>query len=187
VGLTLEVAGSALSSYGYFNGFSFRDNGGKVSATNVFGTPDNSHEVFGDPSGQAPANVGVTTPGVATGVGGLVNPFASSGAMFVITDFNSFEANFRSPHGDLLSAGSITPVFGFTSDLPPTFDTGSIQDGASANGTVPTPEVPTNVNTMSSPEPSGLTLFALGGALTFLGLARRRLGLSFHRKEGLPH
>jgi hypothetical protein len=132
---------------------------------------------FGAPAG-GPANYlgafGASAPpgvaGVSSGHSATGPPQAPGAAISVTTDFpllvfpasGSLQANFALVTG--LIAGHESVLWGYTSDLAPSFgNTGITDHGSVANGSVPT-----NV-----PEPASLVLAAFG-ALGFVGYARRK-------------
>ncbi|MCC6123383.1 MAG: PEP-CTERM sorting domain-containing protein [Pirellulales bacterium] len=144
---SVSVPNAAVTSHGVFPTVGFTSGGVNVSVAVDLGPS----AIPGDPSGIALA----PAPGVAV-VAGLVVPFyqAAGGGSQLTT--------FLFPN---LAAGGTSSVWGYTSNLPPSWGTTSIQDGGTnASGTVPT----------TVPEPSALLLLGLGSlALIFVRRQRR--------------
>jgi hypothetical protein len=145
---SVSVPNTAVTSHIVFPTVGFTSGGVNVGAVVDLGPS----AVNGDPSGisLAPA------PGVRL-VGGLVVPF------YQAAGYGSQLTTFLYP--DLVNGG-VSSLWGYTSNLPPSWGVTSIQDnGTNASGTVPT----------TVPEPS---IFAM------LGLASLSILLVWRRRKG---
>jgi len=114
-----------------------------------------------------PAAAGNTSPAV-TGVSGASGSVGTSGlttASVSLLTPTSLLANFLQPDGLVIPAGGQSDIFGYTSNLPPAFTTGSLQDdGTSAVGTIPG----------AVPEPSSIVMIATAAVSVGAVLSLRR-------------
>jgi hypothetical protein len=150
---SVSVLRANVLSDGALTSLSFAQVTGGSAATSFLGP------LAASPGNISPAVTGATTTEAMTRTApGTVAP------SLLTLNANSLVATF-SPSFDGL--GTMSTIFGYTSDFAPAFGNGSLQDsGIAANGVVPTAAVP---------EPSSLVMAAIGAAcLTWYGRRRKR-------------
>lgn len=137
--LTVRLNGhplSSVTSWGWFGGLGFLDNGVLVGDDEPLG--NNGPFVDSPPAARAPADTSGTLSGpyvaaLSDGVVPAAVSLSGSGA------FTSFKADFSETMvlgPSSVPGGSVSILVGFTSKLAPAFANASIQNGTSVNGTV---------------------------------------------------
>jgi len=146
------VASSGVTSWGTFSGVGFTNSGTPTAPGGPY---------LGGAGGASTTRGNSSGTGVTGGVPGAAF-LPGYGPQIVLNQTSSVQAEFL---GGGLPAGSISYVWGYTSNLVPTFGPTNIQDGGTgAGGTVPT----------ATPEPCSLVLF-LGVGSTFAGFGGARM------------
>lgn len=150
---SVNVSAGSVTGFGALSGLTYA----QVNAANPFLGP-----LAAAAGNISPAVTGATQSEASATASGL-----AIGPALVSLNPTSLVATF-SPA--IVGTGAFSTLWGYTSNLAPTFTLGSIQDsGVAANGTVPG-----NVGVSSVvPEPSAAVLAALG-ALGLAGYAMRR-------------
>jgi hypothetical protein len=144
---SVSVDTGFVTSHGVFAGTGFTQAGVKTAAGGPY------IGVGGAPGNTAPASTVGSAPGVALNA-------AAVGPSFTTFGSNSVIAFFFPP----LAQGSTSAIWGYTSDMAPTFQTTGILDhGTTADGTVPS----------ATPEPASLVL-GVFGVLGLVGYGRRK-------------
>jgi hypothetical protein len=143
---------SFVTSFAQWN-LLFQDDRGVISTTNDFGADGTPFMPF------APANTGVTDPGVADG----------SGANLVPLSLSLSPTAFMGTYLGGLPPGGISNLYGFTTDISPfLFTDPPTAPPNFATGTYPLPS--------AVPEPSSLSLLGLGILSIAGGAWWRRVG-----------
>lgn len=133
--------------------------GSRVTSFGGFTSLDFSTKILGTAAGFAEPS------GHSTGATPIIAATAGSSFPLVLDGSSSLKALFTTE----LNSGQESILWGYTSNYGPAFgNTGIVDGGTTADGSVPTAAVvPT-----SSPEPSAIALFGLGG--TLIGIRRLR-------------
>src|SRR5262249_3950669 len=148
---SVNVNGAAVTSSGKIGGLNFAQVAGG--------------SFFLGPAAAAPGNISPAVVG-ATGAQGTPTAGVFITPTTITLNASSLVATYSPAFGGVGAMGSL---WGYTSDLAPAFNFGSIQDsGLAANGTVPS-----NITVTGIPEPSTMALAGLG-ALGLIGYGLRR-------------
>jgi hypothetical protein len=150
---TVHVTSGSVDGFGTLAGIGAEYNGNALHGGDpgvTFGPPAAAGNQSPAVTGVSGASASFTTPGLTTATVTLQTP-------------TSLLANFA-PDGTI-PAGGQSDIWGYTSNLPPTLSTGSLQDdGTSAVGTIPS----------TVPEPSSIVMLASAVSVGAVLLLRRR-------------
>jgi len=154
--INFSTAKNNVTSWGWFSGIGLYD-GSNVSSSNPFGTPDSVSF-----SANAPAMLGVPS-GVLAANTGLKDPFPGA----VVRNAGSISVTWSFSQIAAIQPNEASSLIFFTSKDPPNPNSVTVQDGASAQGTIISPG--------AVPEPTSFVVWSVGLALVAgVNAVRRR-------------